>query len=298
MGEMTEIDAGGGRRPPPDPRPDQDGRARAGRAARCRARPRGGLRREPRDPAGGARRARVRGLMRRVLGAAAARSSRDQKVERDLTSLQGVPAYRGAQGFAAGTRVLATAMRAARGRTRAALRLADGALVLEVVRIRLADGAPISLERARFPADRFAGLLDHPLGGSLYELLGEVYGSRRARRRSGSRSSARPPPTRARWACAAMRRSSRSRAPRTTPWACRSSTRTTSSRRPHAHRRAHPGRRGRRASRARGRRGRRGLRGADRRASRRAAAPRADVTIRARCGVATVNHALATPRPR
>lgn len=116
------------------------------------------------------------GLVRRVAGRAGGTFVSDQKVERDLTSLQGVPAYLRRQGFAAGTRVLATAMREPDDETRAALRLADGALVLEVIRIRLADGAPISLERAHFPADRFAGLLDHPLGGSLYELLGEVYG--------------------------------------------------------------------------------------------------------------------------
>ena len=35
---------------------------------------------------------------------------------------------------------------------------------------------PISLEHARFPAERFPGLLDRPLGGSLYELLEKHYG--------------------------------------------------------------------------------------------------------------------------
>ena len=43
--------------------------------------------------------------------------------------------------------------------------------MLEIVRVRLADGEPISLERALFPAERFPGLLDRSLGGSLYELL-------------------------------------------------------------------------------------------------------------------------------
>ena len=42
--------------------------------------------------------------------------------------------------------------------------------------LRLADGEPISYERARFPAGPFPGLLDHPLGGSLYALLARVYG--------------------------------------------------------------------------------------------------------------------------
>ncbi len=42
--------------------------------------------------------------------------------------------------------------------------------------MRLADGEPISLERARFPAERFPGLLDRSLAGSLYELLEREYG--------------------------------------------------------------------------------------------------------------------------
>ena len=62
--------------------------------------------------------------------------------------------------------------------TVAALRLPPGAYVLEVVRIRLADGTPISLEHARLPAHRFPGLLELPLGGSLYELLETHYGVR------------------------------------------------------------------------------------------------------------------------
>ncbi len=48
--------------------------------------------------------------------------------------------------------------------------------MLEVVRVRLADGEPISLERASFPADRFPGLLDRSLAGSMYELLQAEYG--------------------------------------------------------------------------------------------------------------------------
>ena len=42
--------------------------------------------------------------------------------------------------------------------------------------MRLADGEPLSLERALFPAERFPGLLDRSLGGSLYELLQAHYG--------------------------------------------------------------------------------------------------------------------------
>ena len=62
--------------------------------------------------------------------------------------------------------------------TAAALSLDQDELVLEVFRLRLADAEPVSLERARFPADRFPGLLDRSLAGSIYDLLQADYGLR------------------------------------------------------------------------------------------------------------------------
>ena len=50
--------------------------------------------------------------------------------------------------------------------------------MLDIARIRLADGIPISLERVALPAEIFPGLLEFPLGGSLYELLDKRYGIR------------------------------------------------------------------------------------------------------------------------
>jgi GntR family transcriptional regulator len=55
--------------------------------------------------------------------------------------------------------------------------LKDNDLVLDVRRLRLADGTPFSMDHARFPADRFPGLLEMPLGGSIYELLEDQYGT-------------------------------------------------------------------------------------------------------------------------
>jgi GntR family transcriptional regulator len=60
--------------------------------------------------------------------------------------------------------------------TARALRLERGEPVFEVIRLRLSDGAPLALERSLFPAERFPGLLDGTLEGSLYELLEERYG--------------------------------------------------------------------------------------------------------------------------
>src|SRR5215216_839344 len=99
------------------------------------------------------------GMVRRARGRGGGIFVTERKVERDLTSLAGLPAYLRRQGF----------------QSAAALGLSGPALVLEVVRVRLADGEPISLERALFPAERFPDLLDRSLGGSLYELLETQY---------------------------------------------------------------------------------------------------------------------------
>jgi GntR family transcriptional regulator len=116
------------------------------------------------------------GVIRRSRGRGGGIFVAERKVERDLTSLAGLPAYLRRQGFESDARVLSTATVEADSETAAALGLADGELVLEVVRVRLADREPISLERASFPAERFPGLLDRSLGGSLYELLESHYG--------------------------------------------------------------------------------------------------------------------------
>ena len=116
------------------------------------------------------------GVVRRARGRAGGIFVAERKVERDLSSLAGLPAYLRRQGFQADARVLSTAIVEADADVARALVLAHGALVLEVVRVRLADGEPISLERAAFPAERFPDLLDRSLSGSLYELLASEYG--------------------------------------------------------------------------------------------------------------------------
>jgi GntR family transcriptional regulator len=117
-----------------------------------------------------------RGVIRRARGRAGGIFVAARKVERDLTSLASLPAYLRRQGFESDARVLSTASVAADAEIAAALDLAPDAPVLEVVRVRLADGEPISLERASFPGERFPDLLDRSLGGSLYELFEAQYG--------------------------------------------------------------------------------------------------------------------------
>jgi GntR family transcriptional regulator len=120
------------------------------------------------------------GVVRRVPGRAGGTFVSTDKVDRDLSRIVGVPALLRDQGFTAGSKVMSSAVVAADAVTAKALRIEPGAFVCDIVRIRLADSSPISLEHARFPAERFPGLLELSLGGSLYELLETEYGVRPA----------------------------------------------------------------------------------------------------------------------
>jgi GntR family transcriptional regulator len=116
------------------------------------------------------------GLVHRVIGRSGGIFISHAQVERRLSDVVGVPAYLASQGYVAGTRVLSTRITAAERVTQEALRLGPNDYVVEIQRLRLADGSPISLELAQFPADMFPGLLEQPLGGSIYEVLETRYG--------------------------------------------------------------------------------------------------------------------------
>lgn len=117
------------------------------------------------------------GVVRRVPGRGGGTFVRQQMIERDLSQVVGVPALLREQGMTAGSQVVSTGLGPADQETAGVLDLSAEAYVIDVVRIRLADGTPISLEHVRLPAQLFPGLLDLPLGGSLYELLEEHYGT-------------------------------------------------------------------------------------------------------------------------
>lgn len=118
------------------------------------------------------------GAVRRVPGRAGGTFVTHAKLDRDLSVVVGLPEYLRRQGFVAGTQVLSATMAGADEVAAEHLALPAGSLLLDIARIRLADGVPISLERARLPAEIFPGLLELPLGGSLYELLDANYGVR------------------------------------------------------------------------------------------------------------------------
>ena len=116
--------------------------------------------------------------MRRVPGRGGGTFVAKGKIERDLSRIVGVPALLRSQGVVAGTRVLSARLAPADDVAAQALRARPGDLVVDLVRIRLADGSPFSLERAKLPAKRFPGLLELPLGGSVYELIEEHFGTK------------------------------------------------------------------------------------------------------------------------
>jgi GntR family transcriptional regulator len=117
------------------------------------------------------------GLVRRVPGRGGGTFVSKGKIERDLSRVVGVPALLRAQGVVAGTRVVSARLSPAGEAAAEALRLRPGDLVIDLLRVRLADGSPFVVEHAMFPADKFGGLLELPLGGSVYELLEERYGT-------------------------------------------------------------------------------------------------------------------------
>lgn len=102
----------------------------------------------------------ARGLLRRAIGRSGGSFVARPKLERDLGTFSGLSEQLARQGVVAGARLLS-----ARERESA----------IEIVRVRLADGEPFALERSSFPADRFRGLLDLDLTGSLYDLLDEHF---------------------------------------------------------------------------------------------------------------------------
>lgn len=116
------------------------------------------------------------GLIDRVIGRSGGIFIGHGQVQRSLTDVVGVPAFLANQGYVAGTRVLSTKIATPDRATQQALGLSADDFVIEIQRVRLADGSPISLEQAQFPADAFPGLLEQQLGGSLYEILESGYG--------------------------------------------------------------------------------------------------------------------------
>jgi len=116
------------------------------------------------------------GTVKRLPGRGGGTFIRQAKVERDLSRIIGFPEYLNRQGFEASTNVISVSLQEANEVAAERLHIEPSDPVFSLVRIRLADGSPISLEHGILPAERFPNLLERPLGGSVTELLRSEYG--------------------------------------------------------------------------------------------------------------------------
>src|ERR1035441_2191081 len=109
-----------------------------------------------------------RGLVTKAVGRRGGTFVAAPKLEQDLTTLAGFSEQLRRGGMVAGARVLTATQRPASPAAAAALGMAADDLVVQVRRLRLADGKPIAVEHSQFPAAQFPGLLGCPVDGSLY----------------------------------------------------------------------------------------------------------------------------------
>jgi GntR family transcriptional regulator len=116
------------------------------------------------------------GVIRRVQGRGGGTFIHKSKIERDLSTIAGLPEYLRRGGYLAGTRVIAASLRPVDETFATHLEVSAGVPIYDLLRVRLANGEPISLEHAMLPADDFPGLLERSLSGSIMELLQEHYG--------------------------------------------------------------------------------------------------------------------------
>lgn len=121
------------------------------------------------------------GMLRRVVGRAGGTFVSESKVERRPASTAGLSAELRRQGLAAGAEVISVAVEPARRRTASALEIGRGAHVVVIVRLRLAGGKPLAIERSSLPVSLFPAIDDMDLGGSLYEVMGERFDLRPVR---------------------------------------------------------------------------------------------------------------------
>jgi GntR family transcriptional regulator len=121
------------------------------------------------------------GLVRRVVGRAGGTFVLEPKVEHHALGTDGLSAQLRRHGLADGAEIISADVEPSRRRTAAALGLERGEHVVVIVRLRLAGGKPLAVERSSLPVRLFPDLEDMDLGGSLYELMDEGFGRRPVR---------------------------------------------------------------------------------------------------------------------
>jgi GntR family transcriptional regulator len=128
-----------------------------------------------------------RGTIRQALDALAARGLVERgvgrgtfvaagKVEVRLSDAAGFTEQMARAGLVAHARVLRAGVVPASAQAAAALELGAGDPALRVERLRLAGRLPVTLEDSWIPSERFGGLEELDLRGSLYALMRDLYG--------------------------------------------------------------------------------------------------------------------------
>ncbi|MGH3445297.1 MAG: GntR family transcriptional regulator [Nocardioidaceae bacterium] len=117
-----------------------------------------------------------RGLVVRKRGRSGGTFVSRPRVECDLTGLPGFTEQMRRANVRPGARVIGAQLVPADPRVSAALDLARGGRVFQVVRVRSANREPLALEETYLAERDFPGLTDHRLGGSLYSLMRRAYG--------------------------------------------------------------------------------------------------------------------------
>lgn len=106
------------------------------------------------------------------------------RIDRDIAGSMSFAEEMERRGLDPATRVVTSRIEPAGAAVASTLGLAADAPVVYLERLRLGGGEPLILEQARLPAERFPGLLAFDLEHrSLYDVLGERYGTRIVRAR-------------------------------------------------------------------------------------------------------------------
>jgi GntR family transcriptional regulator len=121
------------------------------------------------------------GLLRRVVGRSGGTFVREPDAVRAPTAAAGLSAVLRREGRATSVVLISAAIEPAGRRTAAALGLKRSERVVVITRLRLAGGKPLAVERSSLPVRLFPDIEDMDLGGSLYELMGDVFGLRPVR---------------------------------------------------------------------------------------------------------------------
>lgn len=118
----------------------------------------------------------AKGMLQRRRGRFGGNFVARPRVDYTLSGLPGFTEQMRRASVEAGARVVRAGTGRPTAQVREALGLKRGRQVHEVVRVRSADGEPVTLEETHLPADLFPGILDLDLTGSLYRVMDREFG--------------------------------------------------------------------------------------------------------------------------